>query len=129
MVAIGFQTHNIGWLYLVGLDAAALHITAFAVEGFIDRFLRRQENSINRVAMLHLQKGLVLLRERLLKEDNEAKISDSTIGVVIKLATAAHFNGDHQVSKKHMEGLYKMVNLRGGLDAFKHKHLLVDMLR
>jgi hypothetical protein len=111
------------------LDTAALHITAFAVEGFIERILRRQENSINLAAMLHFQKGLRLLRERLLGEDDETKLSDSTIGVVLKLASAAHFIGDYQASKQHMGGLRKMVDLRGGLDVFKGKYLLVEMLR
>jgi hypothetical protein len=129
LMAIGFQADNREWPYLIRLDAAALHITAFAVEGFIDRILRRQENSINLAAMLHFQKGLRLLRERLLGEDDETKLSDSTIGVVLKLASAAHFIGDYQASKQHMEGLRKMVDLRGGLDVFKGKHLLVEMLR
>ncbi|KAJ8097215.1 hypothetical protein POJ06DRAFT_228601 [Lipomyces tetrasporus] len=128
ITGIGFQVDNKG-LYLIGPDAAGLHITAFAMEGFIDRILRHQENSINPAAMLHFQKGLRLLRERLSGEDDETKISDSTIGVVLKLASAAHFNGDYQTSKQHMEGIRKMVDLRGGLDVFKGKHLLVEMLR
>jgi hypothetical protein len=99
------------------------------VEGFIEKILRRQENSINLGAMLHFQKGLRLFRRRLLGDDSKAKLSDSTIGAVLKLATAVHFIGDHQASKQHMEGLRKMVDLRGGLDVFKGKHLLVEMLR
>jgi hypothetical protein len=129
ITAIGFQAHNNEWLSLVRLDAAALHISAFAAEVFIERFLRRQENSTNLGAMLHFQKGLQLFRERLLGEDDETKLSDSTISVVLKLATAAHLTGDYQASKQHMEGLRKIVDLRGGLDVFKGKHLLVEMLR
>jgi hypothetical protein len=79
--------------------------------------------------MLHLRKGLRLLRERLLGEDDDKKVSDSTIGIVLKLAVAAHFIGDYQVFKQHMEGLRKMVDLRGGLDVFKGKQVLVEMLR
>ena len=79
--------------------------------------------------MLHFQKGLRLFRRRLLGDDSKAKLSDSTIGAVLKLATAVHFIGDHPASKQHMEGLRKMVDLRGGLDVFKGQYLLVDMLR
>lgn len=50
------------------------------------------------------------------------------MGVVVKLASAAHFDGDYQASKHHMEGLRGMVDLRGGLDAFKGTHLPVEML-
>ena len=84
---------------------------------------------MNPVAMLHFKKGLRLLRERLMGEDNEIKISDSTISVVLKLASAALFEGDYQTSKYHMEGLRRMVGLRGGLDVFKGTELLVEMLR
>ncbi|KAK7402567.1 hypothetical protein QQX98_011672 [Neonectria punicea] len=57
------------------------------------------------------------------------KVSDSTIGVVVKLASAAHFNGDYQIAKRHMEGLRKMVDLRGGMDALKGKQFFVEVLR
>lgn len=110
-------------------DAAALHITAFAVEEFIDKVLRQQENGTNPVAMLHFQKGLGILRERLLGDNNEVKLSDSTMSVVLKLANAAHFNGDSQTSMRHMEGLRTMVDLRGGLKVFEGTKLLMEMLR
>ncbi|KAJ3550273.1 hypothetical protein NM208_g66 [Fusarium decemcellulare] len=129
LAAIGFQAENKEWLHLVRQDAAALHITAFAVEIFIDRFLRRREESTNATAIIHLHKGLNLLRERLVADDDESKVSDSTIGVVLKLASAAHFNGDYEASKQHMDGLRKMVNLRGGLDIFKGTRFLLEMLR
>ncbi|KAJ4177096.1 hypothetical protein NW755_014049, partial [Fusarium falciforme] len=129
LAAIGFQAENKEWLYLVGKDAAALHVTAFAVEIFIDRVLRRWEDSTNPTAILHLHKGLRILRERLVGEDDEPKVSDSTIGVVLKLASAAHFNGDYEASKQHMDGLRKMVDLRGGLDVFNGTRLLLEMLR
>ncbi|KAK9319510.1 hypothetical protein V1517DRAFT_332366 [Lipomyces orientalis] len=102
--------------YPIGRNAAALHITAFAVGRFIDRILRRQEISINSSAMLYFRNGLRLLRERLLGEDDEIKVSDSTIR-------------DHQTSKQRMEGLRKMVDLRGGLDVFKGRELLIEVLR
>lgn len=129
MAAIGFHPDNGGSLYPISFDAAALHINAFAVEEFIDRILRRQANRLNTAAMLHFQKGLRLLRERLSGDDDRPKLSNSTIGVVLKLASAAHFDGDSQASHEHMKGLRKMVDLRGGLDVFKGSTLLVEMLR
>ncbi|KAI0135839.1 hypothetical protein F4814DRAFT_38297 [Daldinia grandis] len=126
--AISFDGDNEGWNSPFGRDAVALHIMAFAVQGFIDRVLRRQDN-LNPAAILHLQKGLGLLRERLLADDDETKISNSTMSVVLKLASVAHFDGDYKASKQHMEGLRKMVDLRGGLDVFKGTSLLLEMLR
>lgn len=129
MVAIGFQEEHKESCSPVPLDLAALHIAAFAVYGFIDRILRRQEKLVNPAAMLHFQKGVKLLRERLVGPDDDIKLSDSTIGVVLKLASHAHFEGDYQTSKQHMEGLRKMVDLRGGLNVFKGNAHLVEMLR
>ncbi|OTA61487.1 hypothetical protein K449DRAFT_330998 [Hypoxylon sp. EC38] len=120
---------NKGWIPLFGRDAAALHITAFAIQCFVDKVLHRQKNIINPPAIQHLQRGLKLLRDRLLAEDDEIKVSNSTMGLVLKLASTAHFEGDHQASKQHMEGLRKMMDLRGGLDVLKDKTLLVEMLR
>jgi hypothetical protein len=129
MAAIGFQADNRDRLYPLASDAIALHITAFSIEGFINKVLLQQENPINSVALLHFQKGLSLLRHRLLGDDNESKISDSTMGVVLKLAGVAHFDGDHNASKHHMEGLRKMVDLRGGLETFIGRIFLTEMLR
>ncbi|CAM1503332.1 Fc.00g081080.m01.CDS01 [Cosmosporella sp. VM-42] len=128
-VAMGWQADNKEWLYPMARDAVSLHITAFAMESFFDRVLRRQENSVSPSAMLHLEKGLRILSERLLGEDDETKLSDSTISVVLKLAVAAHFNVDYQAAKQHMKGLRKMVDLRGGLHAFEGTELLVEMWR
>ena len=116
------------WLDLVRIDIAALHITTFAIESFIDRVLRK-ENDASPTAMLHFQKGLQLLQARLLGEDDEIKISDSTIGIIVKLASAAQFNGDYRASQLHMEGLRKMVDVRGGLYLLKGKRLLMEILR
>lgn len=129
MMAIGFHSESGESLYPVEADPAALHITAFTVEEFIQRVLQRQQNSINPVSMLHLQRGLRLLRERLLGDEGDPKISDSTMGTVMKLCGTAHFKGDYKASRHHMEGLRKMVDLRGGLHVFKGKFLLTELLR
>ena len=126
---IGFQVDQSGRLYPIARDAVALHITAFAMESFIDRVLHGREKQANPSAMLHFEKGMRLLRERLLGDDDGVKISDSTIGTVLKLAGAAHFDGDYQVAKHHMDGLRRMMDLRGGLDVFRDTELFVEAVR
>lgn len=115
----------------VGFDAAALHINAYALENFIDRILRRRPDAaVNAAAAQHHQRGLQLLRQKLLGDDEDEKVSDATISAVLKLATASHFDGDVATSKQHMRGLRRMVDLRGGLDAFDHHpRLRTEMLR
>ncbi|KAK6954609.1 hypothetical protein Daesc_004576 [Daldinia eschscholtzii] len=124
--AVGFQGVNERWGSPFGRDAVALHIMAFSVQGFIDKVLRHQDN-LNLAAILHFQEGLGLLRERLLGNEDKIKTLDSTMGAVLKLASIACFDGDYETSEKHMEGLRKMVGLRGGLDVFKGKSLLLEM--
>ena len=98
------------------------------MEGFIDVLLRRQEQP-SPVAMVHLQKGLVLLSERLACGDEKLKTTDANIGVVLKLATSAHFAGDLEAERQHMIGVRKMLDSRGGLGAFRYRHLLFEILR
>jgi hypothetical protein len=47
----------------------------------------------------------------------------------LKLGRVAPFIGDYEASKHHMEGLRKMVDLRGGLDVFRGTQLLIEILR
>ena len=128
-VAIGLQVEHRERLFPMAQDSVALHISAFAIEAFMDRILHRQEDITNPGAIVHLQKGLRLLRERLMGEDEESKISNSTMAVVLKLASAAHFDEDGETSKQHIEGLRRMVDLRGGLEVFKGHDILVEILR
>ena len=129
LTAVGLIRDNLGCMYPISRDAAALHVTVFAMQSFVDRILRRQEKCTNPAAMLHFEKGVRLLRKRFLSDDDAAKTTDSTISVVLKLAGAAHFDGDRAAAQKHMEGLRRMVDLRGGLDVFADTMLRAEMLR
>ncbi|KAH6713427.1 hypothetical protein BKA61DRAFT_484186 [Leptodontidium sp. MPI-SDFR-AT-0119] len=129
MAAIGFQPDPRGTFYPLVYDAATLHITAFAIDGFFSRILRGQTDSLSPAALMHLRKGLRLLRQRLLEKDDEKQVSDSTIGIVLKLATTAHFDGECETSRQHMEGLRKIVDLRGGFKVFDGTKLAVEIMR
>lgn len=111
------------------LDAVGLHITVFVVDSFIEKILRHQANDCSPLATLHFQKGLRMLRERLSGNERELQCCDATIAAVQKLASAAHFDGDYKVSKQHMEGIRRMIDLRGGLDVFKDSRLIIEILR
>lgn len=119
---------NRDWIRLCTTDPAALHVTAFSVEAFVDMCLHGREQA-NAAAMVHLQQGLKLLSARLAGNDEKLKTTDANIGVVLKLATSAHFAGDLQAERQHLLGVRKMVDSRGGLKAFKDSHLLSEILR
>ena len=131
LMRIGFHPDGKIWLYPTGRDIAAFHINAFAIQSFIDKVLNHQSaDTINPVATMHYQKGLAILRQRLEEGNVETKTSDDTITAVLKLATAAHFDGDPELSRRHMQGLRRMIDMRGGLDAFAgNSRLLVEIWR
>lgn len=129
LTAIGFQFDTREWLHRVTVDPAALHISAYAIETFKSRVLRREQELQDPSPMVHFQKGIELLQERLQGDDNASKISDGTIATVVKLAGSAHFDGDYETARKHMQGLRRMVDLRGGMDAFKGDWILVELTR
>lgn len=80
--------------------------------------------------MVHYSAALRLLRERLAMPDGETKMSDPTVLAVLYLALHAHFSNDHDTAKHHMEGLRKIVDIRGGLDAFSHnKKIIIELLK
>ncbi|KAE9366376.1 hypothetical protein N431DRAFT_419622 [Stipitochalara longipes BDJ] len=128
---IGFDGHDKTVFELLASDASFLHVTAFSAGAFIDIALRQQDHVNNQETILHFLKGVRLLREKLLRRDEE-KYSDATVSVVLTLANCAYGTGDYETGRRHLEGLYKIVKLRGGLTTFKGhfgKKLLMEMFR
>ncbi|KAI0451270.1 hypothetical protein F5B21DRAFT_516886 [Xylaria acuta] len=82
------------------------------MEELIFKVIRRQTHSANLAAVQNFQKGLKLLRERLLGDDTGINISDSTMGS----------------SKHYIDGLRRIVDLRGRLDVFKGTQLRQEIL-
>ena len=64
------------------------------------------------MAMYYLSNSLKHVRERL--ESSEA-LSDSTIGLVMSFITQEEVRGQHKAARIHMDGLARMVEMRGGL--------------
>ena len=131
LTKLGYHSDDKALFYPPSLDVLAWHLNAFAVQSFIDRVLEgRPAEAVSPVATLHHQKGLGLLRQRLDHHDQHPKISDDTISAVVKLATAAQFDGDAELAHQHMRGLRKVVDLRGGLIVFENNtRLLIEILR
>lgn len=92
---------------------AMVHSMLFTAQAFRDVMLRMP---IGEVAQVHLSQSLHYLQQSL--NDTDFATSTTTMAVVTSLATTAAFFGEFDTAKKHMDGLYQMVNLRGGLGAF-----------
>lgn len=89
-----------------------LHSTLFATQAFHDLTTGQAYGT---VAQRHLAKALGLLQKSL--DDPKEAMELSTMAVVTSLAMAAVIAGDLETAAKHMDGLKKMVEIRGGLQS------------
>ncbi|KAH8811000.1 hypothetical protein F5884DRAFT_749398 [Xylogone sp. PMI_703] len=127
---IKFYNKQEEWFEPLKFDAAYLHAMAFGAQSFFSWVLGDQAFSSSQVAFLHFMKALQLLRERLEFGDEIEKVSNTTIYVVLTLATHAHMVGEHESAKDHMIGFRKMVSIRGGITTFRsNMKLLIEILR
>ncbi|KAI2472639.1 hypothetical protein F4781DRAFT_316855 [Annulohypoxylon bovei var. microspora] len=110
------------WFEPIWSDPACLHFTIFIAKACQDYLQGQKEYS--KFALTHLVKALGLLRQRVAFGASEKSTSDSTIVVVVGLTMVAIALGDFEVSKMHLDGLHKMVILRGGITAFFQNKLL-----
>lgn len=82
----------------------------FTAQAFYDRSLG---STIGSIAHSHLARALRLLQSSL--NDQNQATSHATMIVVASLATASLIMGDLETAAKHLDGLHKMVEMRGGL--------------
>ncbi len=120
----------------MAFDAAYLHAMVFSTRAFFVLMLSRRNGStatssgVSQRTSLHFSKAVRILRERILLGDETEKVSFPTVTVVLMLASHAHMMGDQKSARLHMEGLYKIVNLRGGIHTFRdHSKLMIELLR
>ncbi|KAH6900766.1 hypothetical protein B0T10DRAFT_36862 [Thelonectria olida] len=101
-----------------------LHAILFTSQAFYDLSLGLP---YGKIAQLHLAKTLYHL-QRSLSDKNEAT-ADSTLTVVLSLATAAAILGDLETVKKHMSGVCRMIELRGGIKTIERGSMIEHKAR
>ncbi|KAK3290840.1 uncharacterized protein B0H64DRAFT_427390 [Chaetomium fimeti] len=105
-----------------------LHSTLFAAQAFYDLATAQTYGPI---ARHHLAKALTHLQMSL--EDKKEAVEFSTMGAVASLAMSAIVAGDFETAVKHMDGLKKIIDLRGGMPSFNqgsmigHKARVIDI--
>lgn len=126
---IAFSKVKGAWLEPIAHDAAYLHMLVSFVH-LISSIQGRSSGTTTHQEVVHHQKALGLLRQRLIGPDEVAKTTDHTIIVVMGMATYAVVQGDHTTASHHMQGLRQLVHIRGGLSTFwKHPKLLIELIR
>ncbi|KAJ5145101.1 hypothetical protein N7448_002493 [Penicillium atrosanguineum] len=107
------------WFDLLTLDAAYLHAVLFLCQTYSSLISEHESPIATQRALTHHSITLHLLRERLSKESQVDLISDATVLIVLNLARHSHLVHEDASASHHMGGLRKIVNLRGGLNAFR----------
>ena len=75
-------------------------------------------------------KTFSLLRERLAGGDDQVIFSETTIAAIMGIAGHAFLMRDLKSARHHVDGLCKIVNLRGGVASFeRNPKLLIEILR
>jgi hypothetical protein len=125
-----FEKRAENWIAPLALDPAYLHAKIFTSLYYFDVILPRRSSHENQLTLHHHHKALSLLRERLLYCNDDARLSNNTVSVVLGLAGHAFWTGDLRSATNHMEGMRKIANLRGGLSTFRdNEKLLAEILR
>lgn len=104
------------WTTALLTDSVYLHCTLFSVEAYLELCLRKSHGPLTH---FYFQKTLRLLQDRLDRPGDPLSTSDPTIMVVSVLGLTAEVTGDSVAAQKHMEGLRRMVDLRGGLEMLR----------
>lgn len=127
--SILFDKRDEAWLQPLAWDSAYLHAMVFTTQDYFGSLSPVASSQSKQQALSHCLTTLRLLRERMLNNP-QMMLADSTVAAVLALAAHAHFVGDHQSARHHLDGLHRIVHLKGGPSAFKNNpKLLVEILR
>jgi hypothetical protein len=109
------QPSDAQWVNYLTYDRAYLHSVLCSTQGFFD-FVREARFGVK--VIYYLNRTMHTLRENL--ADDERATSDSTISTVLTLVMLSDVMGDTSAAKKHMQGLYQLVSIRGGIVGLRH---------
>ncbi|KAK3372243.1 hypothetical protein B0H63DRAFT_563697 [Podospora didyma] len=101
------------WFHYLEEDAVYFHALMWSAQSYFD-WLRLSSVSPSPLSLHHMAKTLEGLRQRLY-EGSPLATSDTTIAVVSTLIMVANLLGYSKSANVHMDGLRKIVMLRGGL--------------
>ncbi|KIW21664.1 hypothetical protein PV08_02244 [Exophiala spinifera] len=120
-----------GWFAYMISDICCIHSMMFSVRAFVDNISSLEQ--ISKAAAFHYDQTLRHLQARINVFEHTAwdpALSDCTIMVILNLAQAAEITGDLEAARNHVNGLLRIVSLRGGLRSLHaHNNLQVKVCR
>ena len=111
-------------------DAAYLHALITATQAYTEFLSGGKVNGTSNLISVHLGRTARILRERLSCVGEQLKLSETTMLVVLILCSFARMRGEFRAARQHLEGLRRMIQLRGGVGTLLHNpKLLIDVFR
>ena len=131
---IFFERRAEEWIGPLTTDPAYLHCLIFTAQYFFDAMAsgrRGNDVPVNDRTMSHFVKGLGMLKDRMVDDNNDMRLSNSTAAAIMGLSAHAMVTDDLGFAKIHVDGLAKIVQMRGGFSTFYNgsEKLLVEILR
>ncbi|KAI3333178.1 hypothetical protein F4824DRAFT_491169 [Ustulina deusta] len=127
---IFFDRRVENWVAPIAVDSAFLHASIFTSLSHFDAILPHSLSCENQRMIYHYHKTVSLLRKRLLFDNDEIRLSNNTVSVVLRLADQAFRAGDLKSALNHIQGIRRIINLRGGLSTFRgSEKLATEILR
>jgi len=114
------------WIPMAIRDQALLHSTIFSAGGHL-ALLEGTFGSENSEYLTHKTETIRIINGRI--PDLSQAMTDETLGAIALLVTDQVVDGDYEEMAVHMQGLAKLVDLRGGLPALGMDGLLAGEIQ
>lgn len=119
-----------GWFPYVVNDICCVHSMMFSLHAHMNASSGGQRS---RQAAFHYTQTLKYLQARLTAFEEgqpDLAFADSTIMAIIFLASMAEHTGDFRAAENHIDGLLRIVDLRGGVRSLEsHNNIQVKVCR
>ncbi|KAK1979064.1 hypothetical protein LZ30DRAFT_751698 [Colletotrichum cereale] len=109
-----FDDSKTPWFYWLLSDAAFLHSILFTVCLLHDSVGGKTSNRTS----FHVWKTLNLLNRNI--SDKNLALADSTIATVVSMCMVSEVFGHRDSAAAHVSGMRRIVELRGGIESFRH---------
>lgn len=126
---IFFDRRGETWIAPLTFDPVFLHTMICTSHHYFDAVATRMTSAVSKTTQYHHSKAIRLLRERLAQGNAHSTMSDTTITALMALTGHAFITRDFDAASNRVQGMHKIVRIRGGLTALANTKICVEILR
>ncbi|PVI04230.1 hypothetical protein DM02DRAFT_725960 [Periconia macrospinosa] len=118
------------WFTPLFTDPASFNCACMVVQSYFDEFLgRTRSREAQRADQIRYAKTINTLQARIASEDDNIRLSESTIMTVLGMLGHAYTSRDIETSNRHNSGLLQLVSMRGIESLLHNTRLCVELIR